>query len=135
MAILLSPRLEITTKIGCSINCTYCPQGLLVKRYAELDPHGDRELSLDNFKKCLDKLPESTRIDFSGMSEPWLNSNCADMVLYAHSKGFRMTMYTTLVGMTKEDFERVSHISFELFVLHIPDKGENTKINIDDAAI
>jgi len=128
----LTPRLEITTKIGCSINCRYCPQNLFIKRYIELYPTGDRELSLDNFKLVVDKLPNDTRIDFSGMSEPWLNPYCTDMILYAYEKGFRITVYTTLAGMTEADFLRIADIPFELFVLHIPDKNGNSNIILSD---
>ena len=68
-----------------------------------------------------DKLRKGTRIDFSGMAEPWLNKDCTKMVLYAHEKGFPIAIYTTLVGMTDEDFDAIKDIPVEEFVLHIPD--------------
>ena len=72
--------LEITTQIGCKNNCNYCPQETLVKAYkARSDVF---EMSFDIFKKCLDKIPKTVRIDFSGMAEPWLNADCTKMVLY-----------------------------------------------------
>ena len=67
-------RLEITTRIGCNVNCIYCPQKRLVSRYVETAQGGPIiEMTLDTFKVCIDKLPQDTRIDFSGMAEPWLN--------------------------------------------------------------
>ena len=128
-------RLEITTKIGCSINCVYCPQAMLLKNYFKDDKQRKSLLSLEDFKICIDKIPLNTRIDFSGMAEPWLNSACTDMVLYAHEKGHPIAIYTTLVGMSREDFERIRDIEFEEFVLHIPDDKSNAHIQITDAYI
>lgn len=129
---MYSGRLEITTHMGCSINCRYCPQKLLLGRYFEYDKNRKNELSLEDFKVCVDKLPAGTRIDFSGMAEPWLNPACTDMVLYAAEKGFPITVYTTLVGMTPDDFERIQNVDFQEFVLHIPDDQENSHIPITE---
>jgi radical SAM superfamily enzyme YgiQ (UPF0313 family) len=61
------PTLEITTKLGCSLACRFCPQDRLVKSY----PTGAvRLMSLDEFRVVADKLPPRVRIDFSGMAEP-----------------------------------------------------------------
>lgn len=125
-------RIEITTKIGCTINCVYCPQKLLLRRYFENDKTKKSTLLLEDFKSCVDKLPEKTRIDFSGMAEPWLNSSCTDMVCYAVQKGHPVAIYTTLVGMTKQDFDRIKNLHFEEFVLHIPDGRSNAHIRIDN---
>ena len=62
-------------------------------------------LSLETFKACIDKIPTHIRVDFSGMAEPWLNKNCSNMVLYAAQRGHKLVVYTTLVGMTVDDFE------------------------------
>ena len=37
------------------------------------------ELFIDKIKNIIDKLPDQYRIDFSGMSEPWVNPGCTDM--------------------------------------------------------
>ncbi|MGN2337044.1 SPASM domain-containing protein [Clostridium cagae] len=125
-------RLEITTKIGCSCNCVYCPQQLLISEYLKKckDPKTDIMLSLERFKTCINKLPENTRIDFSGMAEPWLNPECTKMVKYAYEKKFPIAIYTTLVGMKMEDFNQIKDIPFEEFILHIPDDKSNTHINV-----
>lgn len=124
--------LEITTKIECTINCDFCPQELLVNRYFEVEKSSDRTLTLDNFKICINKLPEGTRIDFSGMCEPWLNPECTDMVLYAHEKGFDIAVFTTLTGMKEYDFDRISKIPFGTFFIHIPDEKGHSIIDITD---
>ena len=125
-------RLEITTHMGCSINCRYCPQSLLLERYYESDKQRVGMLSFENFKNCLNKLPVGTRIDFSGMAEPWLNPSCTDMVIYASEQGFPIAIYTTLVGMSENDFQRIKNIKMEEFVLHIPDNKNNSHIPITD---
>lgn len=123
-------RLEITTVIGCSMNCVYCPQKLLLSNYFMDNTKRKRKLELDDFKRCIDKLPMGTRVDFSGMAEPWLNDCCTDMVCYASEKGFPIAIYTTLVGMKKNDFDKIKEIPFEEFVLHIPDDQSNAQIDI-----
>ncbi len=125
-------RLEITTKIGCKINCVYCPQKLLLGQYFKENSLRKSMLTYEDFRTCIDKLPVQTRIDFSGMAEPWLNSACTDMICYAVQTGHPVAIYTTLIGMKKEDFERIKDFELEEFVLHIPDAKSNSHIVIDD---
>ena len=56
-------------------------------------------MTLDNFKKAVDKLPQEVRVTFAGFTEPWLNKDCTDMVLYAHEKGHPISIFTTGIGM------------------------------------
>jgi len=137
------PTLEITTSIpakGCLVNCVFCPQKTLVKSY-----NGERVLTLDNFKKALEKIPEEIVIIFSGFTEPWMNSSTTDMLLYAHAKGHRIAVFTTGVGMSIEDVERIKDIPYSLgpdnpilsaegypmlnggFILHLPDQENYSK--------
>lgn len=125
-------RLEITTKIGCKCNCLYCPQDLLIKNYynRNLNPIPDKAMTIETFKICISKVPKDTRIDFSGMAEPWLNADCTDMVLYTHKMGFPIAVYSTLIGMSRNDFDLIKDIPFEEFVVHIPDEKGNARIDI-----
>ena len=108
-------RLEITTKIGCKCNCLYCPQDLLIKNYynRNLNPIPDKAMTIETFKICISKVPKDTRIDFSGMAEPWLNADCTDMVLYTHKMGFPIAVYSTLIGMSRIDFDLIKDFPFE----------------------
>lgn len=128
-----NPRaLEITSRIGCVNMCKFCPQKLLINRYSE-QPKQSRKiiLSFDTYKKCLRTVPKDVRIDFSGMAEPWLNKDCTKMILYAYRHGFkRITVFTTMVGMTITDVQKIKHIPFEYFCLHLADKEGNSKIKI-----
>lgn len=123
----MSGRLEITTRIGCPINCLDCPQALLRSRY-----HGRLEMDLEDFKRAIDKVPAGTRIDFSGMCEPFANPSCTDMILYAESKGFPLALYTTLQGATMEDYERLRHVAFEVCTIHLPDKDGRSHFNVTE---
>lgn len=123
----MSGRLEITTYIGCPINCTDCPQALLRSRYT-----GKRMMDLEEYKQAIDKVPDGTRIDFSGMCEPFTNPHCTDMILYAAEKGFPLALYTTLQGATFADYERLKSIGFEVVTIHLPDQDGRSHFNITD---
>jgi hypothetical protein len=45
------------------------------------------------------------------------------MVLHAHEAGFQVAVFTTCVGMTEADVERIRSIPFITFVVHLPDDG------------
>lgn len=120
-------RLEITTQIGCPIDCLDCPQSLLRSKY-----QGRKSLDFEDYKKAIDKVPQGTRIDFSGMCEPFANKRCADMILYAYEKGFPLALYTTLQGATMEDYERLKDVRYEVVTIHLPDKDGRSHFNITD---
>ncbi|HTS18824.1 MAG TPA: SPASM domain-containing protein [Verrucomicrobiae bacterium] len=124
--------LEITTVIGCPIACKACPQDKLMSRYTS-SPAAKR-LSLDDFRHILSSVPTNVRISFAGMAEPWLNPHCTDMVLHAVERGHPVAIFTTLVGMKIEDFERIKHIAFEEFVVHVADSQNNARIPVTENA-
>lgn len=119
-------RLEITTHIGCPVDCMDCPQKMLRERYK-----GKRDMDLDDFKRAVDKVPPGTRIDFSGMCEPFTNKHCTEMILYAASKGFPLALYTTLQGATLDDFDKLRYVNFEVVTIHLPDKEGRSHFNIN----
>ena len=124
--------LEITTVVGCRHACVYCPQDKLSKSYAARTDGSMRAMSFETFATCIDKVPRQTSIVFSGMADPMLNAECIDMILYAHESGFRVSLFTTAVGMTPADVDRTRHIPFEHFIVHLPDADEkNTRIACD----
>ena len=120
-------RLEITTHIGCPIDCLDCPQTLLRSKYT-----GKRDLDLGDYKRVIDKVPAGTRIDFSGMCEPFTNKHCTDMILYAAEKGFPLALYTTLQGATMDDYERLKGVQYEVVTIHLPDMDGRSYFNITD---
>lgn len=105
--------LEITTKIGCAVSCDYCPQDVLLDAYK-----GRKTLALGTLKTVLGKLPEGVSINFCGFSEPFGNPKCAQMIVMAHEYGFPVYVYTTTVGMSRDDFEMIKDVPFRHFVIH-----------------
>ena len=122
------PTLEITTKLGCSLACRFCPQNRLARSYPRDEP---RELSFGAFQTILKKVPSHVRIDFSGMAEPWLNPEATAMVVHAFNRRPKVALYTTLQGMAPEDAEMLiqrygDRIGHETpWVIHLPDDEGN----------
>lgn len=123
-----SPVMEITTRIGCSVNCRYCPQALLLQRYSD----SCRQLALDDFKKCIQKMPQNLTVDFSGFSEPFLNNDAVQMLLYANEKGHDIRLYTTFVGLDLDMFHEIENIPFRRVVVHIPDEKHYANIPLTE---
>lgn len=117
-----SPTMQITTRIGCSVNCKYCPQALLVDRYFENDKNRQKVMSIDMFERCLNKLPENARVSFCGMVEPFLNPACGEMIKMAHRSGRIIELYTTLVGADRKTLEEIADIPFGYVTLHVADR-------------
>jgi FkbM family methyltransferase len=133
------PTMEFTTSIdtknGCVVDCVFCPQRTLQKAYK-----GERFLSLDNFKKAVDKMPQEIRVTFAGFTEPWLNPKTTEMLLYAHQEGHPISVFTTGIGMDIDDIERTKNIPYAGnpnggFVLHLPDQERKAKHPITDRYI
>lgn len=127
-----SPMIEITTKLGCAVNCKFCPQELYIREYLKTG-NGEKVLSLENFKICIDKLPRNTFVEFAGFTEPFFNEQCLNMIQYARKKGFRVNLFTTLRGLKPEQLDEILKIEFEEFVLHVPDKEGYAVIPVDES--
>ena len=58
--------LEITLKVGCPVNCDYCPQEALLRKYT-----GVREFTLESFKQAVEGgcVPVSRNLTFMGSLE------------------------------------------------------------------
>ena len=123
----MNGRLEITTHIGCPINCLDCPQELLRSRYK-----GKIDLDFEDYKTVIDKTPRDVRIDFSGMCEPFANKRCAEMILYAYQKGHKLALYTTLQGAKMSDYEALKDVRYEVVTIHLPDRDGRGHFNITD---
>lgn len=118
--------LEITTRVGCKVACSYCPQNNYIKNY--LDRSKITLMSFDTFQKCIDKIPRNLRIAFSGFTEPFLNPECIKMIEYANSLNFNIYIFTTTVGITKADIDKLRKIKISRFVVHLPDNKGYTRI-------
>lgn len=122
LALKKRASMEITPIVGCSIQCRHCPQKLFVSKYFENNKHRTSRMSLIHYKRCLDKLPKDTFIEFSGFVEPFLNPESVEMIEYTYEKGYALSLFTTLTGLGKNGFDRIREIPFERVVLHTPDE-------------
>ena len=127
-------RLEITTRIGCPLACTFCPQETLVSAHSSNTSPGSpdrqtRMMSIDVFQKIVDSLPPYVRIDFSGFSEPFSNPNCGEFLLYANQKPNPIAIYTTLQGASERDADILQSLVLSRrispIVIHLPDAHGN----------
>ncbi|MDP6670793.1 MAG: SPASM domain-containing protein [archaeon] len=125
-----NPRMEVTTKIGCSVRCSYCPQDVLIKAYKKTG--GPTDLTMETFQECLNNTPTNMHITFNGMCEPWLNSHFTDMLLHTHETRRVKGLSTTLVKTTKEDLSRIKHIPIDQFTIHVPSDDDDMRVTVDD---
>lgn len=84
-------------------------------------------MTIASFNTVIDKLPKDVQIHFSGFSEPFLNPQCGSMIRNARSAGFRVHLYTTLMGMTEAQAELIRDCHIDVIRLHVPD-GKHLKI-------
>jgi hypothetical protein len=97
-------------------------------------------LSLEDFIILALKLPPHVAIHFSGMSEPFSNPRCIDMILFAADLPNPISIYTTLSGLNMESadalFPLLESSRFDEFVIHLPDASGNMPgFKLDDAYI
>lgn len=123
--------LQITTQIGCRIDCKYCPQTLFIKKYTE-DDSRELVLTLRRFMEFIDRTEKDVIIDFAGFSEPFFNPDCIEMIRYADVTGHSIELFTTLLNLERSAFEKIRNIPFREVVLHIPDQKQNSKIPITE---
>lgn len=119
-----SPTLEITTIFPCVNSCEYCPQAVWRKTYK-----GKARLTFVEFRKVLEKVPKNVRLDFSGFSEPFANRESSLMMRYAYEQGYRVALYTTLIGFRQKDLDVLKGIHIHPCAIHLPD---DTNFKVDD---
>lgn len=111
-------HLEITTKLGCKLACSFCPQKKLVKSYNSQE----KLFSIQNFNNILKKLPKNIHVHFSGYAEPFLNKDTAEMIFMAKQQGFTVHLYTTLVGLDEQNLKFLQDLKIDFIKIHVPDK-------------
>jgi len=85
-------------------------------------------MTFATFQECLQKVPNNIRIDFSGMSEPWLNLECTRMMEYAIQNNHPVAVYTTFLGASIADIHALSQWEIDPLVIHLPDDAGNSPI-------
>ncbi len=121
------PAIEVTTKIGCSRRCKYCPQDILIKNY--FSESSTAYMSLNDFKIFIDKTPHNCNIAFGGYCEPFLNPMAIDMIEYAAKKR-RVYVFTTFVNVNEDILSRLEKSGIEYITAHFPDSKAYADIPI-----
>jgi len=127
---------DITTNIGCQVQCKFCPQDVSMSNYTSKNNLQKIQfgkpvlMSYETFVKILKKIPKNVLIRFSGFSEPFLNPECIKMIKHANDNGYQIQLYSTLVGMTIDDVDILSTVKFQKFVIHLADSEKYAKISL-----
>jgi radical SAM protein with 4Fe4S-binding SPASM domain len=93
----------------------------------------EKNMSIDSFSKYLSKIPKDVDIHFSGYAEPWLNPNATKMLKLSLLDKHKVSIYTTLYGMSIDDAIEVIELSqkyvdqIKRIELHLPDKNNNMR--------
>lgn len=123
-------RVEFTTQLGCSVGCFFCPQKVLMEALRAKE----RLLKRETVALVLRNLQASPlkEVHFSGFSEPFLNSECADFIVMAHQAGFQVAIFSTLKGFTSAALEKIKDIPIKLFHISLQPPGSNAHAGLDD---
>jgi radical SAM protein with 4Fe4S-binding SPASM domain len=98
-------KLEVTTTAGCRVACEFCPQKAFSRGYIRTG--AVRTLAWETFTAALARISPEVGVSFGGMSEPFQNPRCTDMVLHATARGHEVEIFTTLVGLDPADLPRL----------------------------
>ncbi|NHJ41032.1 MAG: hypothetical protein FK731_13455, partial [Asgard group archaeon] len=79
-----------------------------------------KNLSFNNFKKIIDKLPSDVIIDFTGFSEPFLNIHTYSMMHYSIKNSRQLIVNTTLLGTGYEP--TIFDNYMKEVCIHVPDQ-------------
>lgn len=124
--------IEVTTKVGCSVRCAYCPQDAFIRAYTQGNQAPELLLSLENFKKALAHIPLWLDVCFTGFAEPFENPYAFQMVEYAVKKGYQTHVYSTLKALSFVEIDRLRDLNVKSYVIHIPDEGGMMHLKIDE---
>lgn len=117
-----SKVLEVSTIMGCTVNCRFCPQDVMLKSYYGKDRKRQRVMTVENFRVILRHTPSDCIIDFSGMTEPFNNPDCLEMIQIACDAGRKVYLFTTLAGVDEETVDKLLELPVYYVTLHVADK-------------
>lgn len=104
-------RIDIEPTIKCNINCIFC-QSPSLKR-------NKQDINLAEFKKILDSMPSSIKIDIQGMGEPLLNNEIFDMIKYAKHKKKFVTITTNGTLLTEEVSKKIIDSGLDRLIISL----------------
>jgi len=125
-------KIEVTTVLGCPVNCIYCPQAQIIKE----GKGREKILHLKDFKKAINNIDIPLLIGWTGYSEPCLSKDLEGMVNYVTNKGFPQYISTTLAGNNDSVEFVIKSKDFNRFILHLPDNSGLMKgLKVDESYV
>ena len=108
--------LDVSTLIGCPLNCSYCPQSVLLSAYG----NEKRLMDLDDIKSILKNVDKSISLVFAGFGENFFNPHFVDILIYSFTEGYEISLWTTLHGFNGVKLNELkrSGISFKYCGFH-----------------
>jgi len=95
--------LEITSMVGCTNRCTYCPQSLFTAKYHKMYLGTACTMSPEGLSSILDNVdPITTAIHFSGFNEIFAHPEGHELIAFTYERGFDIALFSTLVGLTED---------------------------------
>ncbi len=110
-------KVEVTTTLGCPVDCVYCPQEQLKKE----SKTRKKRIEFADFVKAINNIDIKTNLGWTGYSEPCLSPILGKMVQHASSNGINQYISTTLSGNSESVEFVIKSKDFYSFQLHLPD--------------
>lgn len=120
--------LEVSLKVGCPVDCSYCPQATLRAAYK-----GDRVFTLERFRECLRTVPTWRHLAFTGFSEPFTCPDAVPIMQWAFERGHVCAISTTLTGLTHEKIDAIAGLPWKTTVIHTPCMDGAMRVKVDAA--
>lgn len=124
--------LEVTTAVGCSINCRFCPQSKFISEYYKENNARKKYLAADDFNVMISHVEKDCVFMFAGFGEPFLNPDCMKLLEIACESGHKVHFFSTLVGASIENVETLIDLPIDLFTLHAADRYGNAHIPLTE---
>lgn len=102
----------------CNLRCKMCD--------LQIRNRGAKDLSLEQFKRILEKFPLLARINLFGIGEPFLNPYFLDMVSYATARGIAVTSSTNGTLITEDLAKKIVTSGMESLTISIDGASRET---------
>ena len=112
-------EIEITTILGCPVDCSYCPQDQLKSS----SKGRKKRMALEDFNRAINNIDMKVGISWTGYSEPCLSPDLPEMCESVRSKNISQVISTTLTGNERSIDYVASSNCFTSFTIHAPDSS------------
>jgi radical SAM protein with 4Fe4S-binding SPASM domain len=109
--------MQIEPTTHCDLACRFCPRESL--------PIGAGTMTLDSFRRVIDRNPLAVAILLQGLGEPLLNPEIDGMIRHGRSKGIYMGICTNGMGLTGDRFDRLMRSGLNYLAISVDGIGES----------